>query len=69
MIPGAEEPSFNNPIIIKKGSTLEDLAKKIGNNFADLKKGAKIWGNGSKFAGQEVSLNLEVKDGMQIRFV
>ncbi|MBI1863753.1 50S ribosome-binding GTPase [Candidatus Woesebacteria bacterium] len=64
-----EEPSFNHPIITKKGVTLKQLAEKIGTNFAEGKKKAKIWGTGAKFASQEVSLKTQIQDGMQVRFV
>ncbi len=64
-----EEPSYNNPMIIRQGTSLQELANKIGTNFAEGKKNAKIWGNGAKFPGQEVSLKTEITDGMQVRFI
>ncbi len=63
-----EKPNFDNPIIMKKGQSLTDVAKKIGESFAEEKKEAIIWGTGAKFPSQEVSLSTEVKEGMQIRF-
>ncbi len=64
-----EEPNKNEPIIVKNNFTLEDLGHKIGSEFLDNKIAAKIWGNGSKFAGQEVSLTAFVKDGMMVRYI
>ena len=64
-----EEPSFNNPLIVKKNQSLKDVAKKIGEEFAVDKKAAKIWGNKARFPGQEVSLLTPVADEMQIRFI
>lgn len=64
-----EEPSFKNPIIMRTDQTLEDVAAKIGSEFAEGKTFAKIWGEGSKFPGQEVSLSSSVLEGMQVRFV
>lgn len=64
-----EEPSSNSPIIIKKRTTLNEIALKIGPKFAENIKSAIIWGEGSKFPGQEVSLSTEAKDLMKIRFV
>lgn len=64
-----EKPNLNSPIIMKKNQTLTDIARKIGEEFAEEKKGAVIWGTGAKFPGQEVSLSTKVKDGMQIRFI
>ncbi|TEU01755.1 TGS domain-containing protein, partial [Candidatus Woesebacteria bacterium] len=64
-----EKPNFESPIIMKKGQSLTDVAKKIGEDFAEEKKEAVIWGTGAKFPSQEVSLSTEVKEGMQIRFI
>lgn len=64
-----EEPSFNNPIIVKKNQSLKDVAGKIGEEFASDKKAARIWGNKARFPGQEVSLSTPVAEEMQIRFV
>lgn len=64
-----EKPNFESPIIMKKGKSLADVAKKIGEGFAEEKKEAVIWGTGAKFPGQEVSLSTEVKEGMQVRFL
>lgn len=64
-----EEPNNDNPAIMKVGDTLFDVALNIGSEFAEGKKRAKIWGQGAKFAGQEVSLETVVQDGMQIRFI
>jgi len=64
-----EEPNFDNPMIIKAGSTLMDLAQKIGTEFAEARTTAKIWGNGAKFPAQEVSMSAVVQEGMQVRFI
>lgn len=64
-----EEPNFNHPMIMKSGDTLADLAYKIGSEFAESKKYAKIWGNGARFPAQEVSLETPVQEGMQVRFL
>ncbi|MBL7036588.1 50S ribosome-binding GTPase [Candidatus Microgenomates bacterium] len=64
-----QEPSQENPIIMKKHNTLQDVADSIGTEFASGKKLAKVWGNGSKFPGQELPLSSNVVEGMQIRFI
>ena len=64
-----EEPTFDNPIVMKKGNTLLDVAEKIGSDFAESKKLVKIWGGTAKFPGQEVSLTTKVAENMQIRFL
>jgi len=64
-----EKPNENNPLIMREGDTLCDVAKKISDDFINEKNRATIWGPGSKFPGQEVSLSREIKEGMQIRFI
>jgi small GTP-binding protein len=64
-----KEPDTNNPIIMKIGQTLEDTMDKLGSDFSENKTKAVIWGNGSKFPGQEISLSTKLQDGMQVRFV
>ena len=64
-----EEPSYNHPIIMKERQTLSAAAEKIGSDFAEDKKMAKIWGVGAKFPGQEVPLSTHVSEGMQVRFI
>jgi len=69
LIRDKEEPSTNNPLIMKKGQTLAEVAQKIGEEFAEDKERATIWGSGSKFPGQEISLSTEIKEGMMVRFI
>lgn len=64
-----EKPSFANPIIMKEEDTLEDVAMKIGSEFATSTTIARIWGNGAKFDGQEMPLKTKVVDGMMVRFM
>lgn len=64
-----EEPSFGNPIIMRVGQTLREVAEKIGAEFAEDKKLAKIWGVSARFPGQEVSLTTLVSGEMQVRFL
>lgn len=63
------EPDFSDPIVVKSGYSLADVAKDIGSEFFENKKGAKIWGSGAKFPGQEVSLSAKAVEGMMIRFI
>ncbi len=64
-----EEPSFNNPVIAKEGTTLAKIAQSIGPEFAEGKKSARIWGAPAQFPGQEVPLSTKVVEGLQLRFV
>lgn len=69
LVKADEEPHGNSPLIVKNNLTLKEVAEKIGSEFAEGKIAAKIWGNGSKFPGQEVSLSARIQDGMQVRFI
>ncbi len=64
-----EEPGYENPMIMRQGQTLKDVAEKIGSEFAETYSKAKIWANGARFPGQEVSMAANVVDGMQVRFI
>jgi len=41
-----QKPDFNDPIILKRGSTLEDAAAEVHKDFARKLKYARIWGSG-----------------------
>ena len=64
-----ERPNHDSPMIVKREMTLSRIARQVGEEFAENKKRAKIWGSGAKFPGQEVSLSLPAKEGMMVRFV
>ena len=64
-----DQPSFDNPLIMRVGQRLSDVSQSIGTEFAQEKKRAKIWGTGAKFPGQEVSLSTHIQEGMQVRFI
>lgn len=69
LVKPGREPDFSEPIVMKEGDTLRDIAIKIGSEFADSKKLVKIWGASAKFPEQEVSIDSKVVEGMQIRFI
>ena len=64
-----EEPSLNHAIIMKEGQTLGEVAEKIGSEFAQGKRLAKIWGPSAHFPGQEVPLSTTVLESLQVRFI
>lgn len=63
------EVDRNTPVVMHVGDRLMNVAVKVGNEFAQGKKGAKIWGSGAKFPGQTASLSTEVKDEIEVMFV
>ena len=60
-IPG-REPDLTEPVILKKGSTVGDVALSIHKDFAAKLRYAKIWGSG-KFDGQMVKRDFLVNEG------
>jgi ribosome-interacting GTPase 1 len=60
-IPG-KDPDMNKPFIVKRGSSVQDVAHKIHREFADKLKFARVWGSG-KFDGQVVERDHVVEDG------
>jgi ribosome-interacting GTPase 1 len=60
-IPG-KEPDLTEPVILKKGSTVGDVALSIHKDFAAKLRYAKIWGSG-KFDGQMVKRDFLVNEG------
>lgn len=62
-----EEPDLNEPLILKKGSTVEDAAEEIHKEIKEKLKYAVIWGSG-KFQGQKVGKKHQLQDGDIIEF-
>jgi len=49
-------------------STVKDVAEKILKGFSKKVKKTKIWGPSSKFSGQIIGLNHELKDMDTVEF-
>jgi ribosome-interacting GTPase 1 len=60
-VPG-KEPDLTEPVILPKGSTVEDVALSIHKDFVAKLRYAKIWGSG-KFDGQMVKRDYQVNEG------
>lgn len=57
-----KEPDLNEPFVMPKESTLEELANKIHKDFVEKLKYARIWGN-SVFDGQMVQKDYVLQEG------
>ena len=57
-----QKPDFDDPIIIKRGSTLEDAAAAVHKDFAHNLKYARIWGS-SKHDGLMAKRDHILQDG------
>lgn len=60
--PPGKEPSFSNPVVLPKGSTILDVAASVHKDFTQKLKFARIWGGG-KYEGQKVQRDYVVQDG------
>jgi ribosome-interacting GTPase 1 len=60
-IPG-QTADVTEPVVMKKGSTIEDVALSVHKDFMAKLRYAKIWGSG-KFDGQMVKRDFEVNEG------
>ena len=56
------QADLEEPVILKKGSTVEDVAESIHKDFRDKLKYALVWGSG-KFNGQRVKREHVLEDG------
>ncbi|MCK4552958.1 50S ribosome-binding GTPase [Candidatus Pacearchaeota archaeon] len=59
----------DEPMILKKGSSVEDLVKKIHKNLLEKFKTAIISGPSAKFSNQRVGLNHTLKDNDKVEIV
>jgi len=59
--PGGK-PDLNEPLILKRGSTVEDAAEEIHKEIKHKLRYALIWGSG-KFNGQRVSKQYQLQEG------
>jgi len=54
--------AVEKPLVLKKGSTVEDAVKKVHKDFFKYFRFARVWGS-SKYSGQRVGLDYKLKDG------
>ena len=59
--PGGE-PDLSEPVVLKRGSTVEDVALSIHKDFLKKLRYARIWGSG-KFNGQMVKRDYPLSEG------
>ncbi|MBC7233694.1 MAG: TGS domain-containing protein [Chloroflexi bacterium] len=60
--PPGKEPDFSAPFVLKKGSTVQDLAGKVHKDFLEKLTAARVWGS-AEFDGQMVQRDYVLHDG------
>ena len=63
MKPYGEEADMEEPMIMRKGSTIEDICRRLHRDFVDQFRYAKIWGTSVKHDAAKVGLQHKVEDG------
>ncbi|MFC1801657.1 OBG GTPase family GTP-binding protein [Nanoarchaeota archaeon] len=58
-----KKPDLEEPLILEKNPTIQDVCIKIHKDFLKKFRFAKIWGNSAKFPGQMQGLTHVLKDG------
>jgi uncharacterized protein len=59
--PPGRPPDMERPFVLKRGSTVADLARKVHRDFYDNLKSARVWGS-SAFPGQPVPKEYVLRD-------
>jgi len=62
-----KQPVLEDPLILKKGSTVLDAAREIHKDFEKKLKYAKVWGS-TKFGGQRVERDYKLQDRDIVEF-
>jgi ribosome-interacting GTPase 1 len=69
MKPQGQKADLEEPLIVRKGSTVEDVAGKLHRDFLKNFRHAKVWGNSVKFPGQKVGLDHVLEDEDVLRLI
>lgn len=61
--PQSGEADLEEPLIIRSGSTVQDVCRKLHREFVDRFRYARVWGDSVKHPGQRVGLPHKMKEG------
>lgn len=57
-----KKADVKEPIILKRGNTVEDMCKKLHKDFVERFKYARVWGKSTKFGGQKLGMKHRLED-------
>jgi ribosome-interacting GTPase 1 len=60
--PPGKDPDLNEPFVMKKGSTVEEFAASVHQDFYEKLKSTRVWGS-AEFEGQMVGRDYILQDG------
>ena len=67
--PKGEKADLEEPLVVKRGSTVEMVCNSIHRDFVERFRYARVWGKSAKFDGQKVGLNHTLVDGDVLNIV
>lgn len=67
--PQGKKADLEDPLIVRKGSTVEEVAGKLHRDFLKNFRHAKVWGTSVKFPGQKVGLEHVLDDKDVLRLI
>lgn len=60
---------MEEPLIVRKGSTVENVAQRLHRDFVRNFRHSKVWGKSVKFPGQKVGLEHVLEDQDILRII
>lgn len=69
MKPPGKKADMQNPLIVKAGATVADVAEKIHRDFKKNFRYAQVWGRSAKHEGQRIGLSHRLSDEDILRIV
>ncbi|MGJ7028962.1 MULTISPECIES: OBG GTPase family GTP-binding protein [Methanothermobacter] len=69
MKPQGEKADYDEPLIVKEGSTVADVCQKLHRDFLRKFRHARVWGSSVKFDGQKVGLDHVLRDEDVLRII
>ncbi len=67
--PQGKKTDYNEPLIIKNGSNVGNVCKRLHRDFISKFRYANVWGTSVKFDGQKVGLHHVLNDGDVLRII
>jgi len=61
--PKGREADLEEPMILRKGATVEEVCSRLHRDLREGFKSARVWGSSAKFGGQKVGLGHVLQDG------
>lgn len=67
--PQGRKADLEEPLIVRKGSTVEEVALRLHRDFVRNFRQARVWGSSVKFPGQKVGLEHHLQDQDVLRII